>query len=113
MELLNRNTLRQLEADIGSDMLPMVIGVFLDEVGQQRAQLVPLLQQQSWEALGRLAHSLKSSCGSYGAEVSQQQAARLEQACREGDTPAVIEALVAQLEASLGDVLGELANLRQ
>lgn len=108
MELLNRGTLDQLANDIGSDMLPVVIGVFVDEVGRQRGQLRALLDADERVALGRLAHSLKSSCASYGAELSQAQAARLEQACH-GDRPASeLAALVDELAESLAQVLALL-----
>ncbi|KUE80797.1 Hpt domain-containing protein [Aeromonas schubertii] len=111
MELLNRGTLQQLERDIGSDMLPVVIRVFLEEVGQQRSQLGALLAAGEVVALGRLAHSIKSSCGSYGAELSQQQAAQIEQRCRSGESVAALESEVDALERSLAEVLSQLSEL--
>ncbi|ENY72769.1 Hpt domain-containing protein [Aeromonas diversa] len=111
MELLNRGTLQQLERDIGSDMLPVVIRVFLDEVGQQRNQLGPLLAAEEVVALGRLAHSIKSSCGSYGAELSQQQAAQIELRCRNGEPAAALKGDVTALEHSLAEVLAQLSEM--
>jgi HPt (histidine-containing phosphotransfer) domain-containing protein len=111
MEILNRQTLGQLEQDVGSEMLPVVIGVFLDEVGRQREQLRLLLAEGRIEELGRLAHSLKSSCGSYGAEISREQAATLEAACRQGQADQLasqVEGLFTSLEA----VLALLATYR-
>lgn len=112
MEILNRQTLGQLEQDVGSEMLPVVIGVFLDEVGRQREQLRLLLAEGRIEELGRLAHSLKSSCGSYGAEISREQAATLEAACRQGQALDLLASQVEGLFTSLEAVLALLATYR-
>lgn len=86
MTLLDQAVLAQLAEDIGEEMMPVVIGVFIEEVGEQLAQLPPLYEQEEWRALGRLAHSLKSSCASYGARLSQQQVVALELACQRQDS---------------------------
>ena len=82
MEWVDRKVLQQLAEDLGPDMLPVVIAVFIEEVGEQLSQLRPLYEQGEWEALARVAHSMKSSCGSYGAMPSYQQVMALEMASR-------------------------------
>lgn len=47
MEWVDRKVLQQLAEDIGSDMLPVVIAVFIEEVGEQLSQLRPLYEQGS------------------------------------------------------------------
>ena len=100
MEWLDQKVLRQLADDIGHDMMPVVISVFVEEVGGQLAQLRPLFDQRDWTALARLAHSMKSSCGSYGAEPSYRQVMALELSCL----------LLEQLEHSLPQVFSHLAK---
>ena len=78
-------------------------------MGEQLAQLRPLYEQQDWPALARLAHSMKSSCGSYGAQLSYQQVVALEQACKHEDGEQVAR-LLTELEQSLPQVLSHLAN---
>lgn len=109
MEWVDRKVLQQLAEDIGPDMLPVVIAVFIEEVGEQLTQLRPLYEQGEWEALARVAHSMKSSCGSYGAMPSYQQVMALEMASKQADV-AEAERQLQLLEASLPQVLAFLAD---
>jgi HPt (histidine-containing phosphotransfer) domain-containing protein len=109
MEWVDRKVLLQLAEDIGPDMLPVVIAVFIEEVGEQLSQLRPLYEQGEWEALARVAHSMKSSCGSYGAMPSYQQVMALEMASKQADV-AEAERQLKLLEASLPQVLAFLAD---
>jgi HPt (histidine-containing phosphotransfer) domain-containing protein len=109
MEWVDRKVLQQLAEDIGPDMLPVVIAVFIEEVGEQLSQLRPLYEQGEWEALARVAHSMKSSCGSYGAMPSYQQVMALEMASKQADV-AEAERQLQLLEASLPKVLAFLAD---
>ncbi|MDM5135779.1 Hpt domain-containing protein [Aeromonas salmonicida] len=109
MEWLDQKVLRQLAEDIGQEMMPVVISVFIEEVGEQLTQLRPLYERRDWPALARLAHSMKSSCGSYGAQLSYQQVVALELACKHEDADEVA-CLLTQLEQSLPQVLSHLAN---
>lgn len=109
MEWLDQKVLRQLAEDIGQEMMPVVISVFVEEVGEQLAQLRPLYELRDWPALARLAHSMKSSCGSYGAEPSYRQVIALELACRREDAEEAGQ-LLTQLEHSLPQVFSHLAR---
>ncbi|WP_434666887.1 Hpt domain-containing protein [Aeromonas sp. NJAU223] len=109
MEWLDQKVLRQLAEDIGQEMMPVVISVFVEEVGEQLAQLRPLYEQRDWPAMARIAHSMKSSCGSYGAEPSYRQVLALELACRQEDAQTAGQ-LLTQLEHSLPQVFSHLAR---
>ncbi|WP_368182767.1 Hpt domain-containing protein [Aeromonas sp. R7-5] len=109
MEWLDQKVLRQLADDIGHEMMPVVISVFVEEVGEQLSQLRPLFEQRDWSALARVAHSMKSSCGSYGAKPSYQQVMGLESACRREDEQEAGR-LLAELEYSLPQVFTHLAQ---
>jgi HPt (histidine-containing phosphotransfer) domain-containing protein len=109
MEWVDRKVLQQLADDIGQEMLPVVIAVFIEEVGEQLSQLRPLYEQGEWEALARVAHSMKSSCGSYGAMPSYQQVMALEMASKQADV-AEAERQLQLLEVSLPQVLAFLAD---
>lgn len=111
MEWLDQKVLRQLAEDMGQEMMPAVISVFIEEVGEQFAQLAPLHEQRDWLALARLAHSMKSSCGSYGARLSYQQVTALELACKREDADEVATVL-GQLAHSLPQVFSYLASYR-
>lgn len=109
MEWLDQKVLRQLAEDIGQEMMPVVISVFIEEVSEQLAQLRPLYERRDWHGLARLAHSMKSSCGSYGAQPSYQQVVALELACRREDVKDA-DRLLVQLEHSLPQVFSHLAR---
>jgi HPt (histidine-containing phosphotransfer) domain-containing protein len=109
MEWVDRKVLQQLADDIGQEMLPVVIAVFIEEVGEQLSQLRPLYEQGEWDALARVAHSMKSSCGSYGAMPSYQQVMALEMASKQADV-AEAERQLQLLEVSLPQVLAFLAD---
>ena len=109
MEWVDRKVLQQLADDIGQEMLPVVISVFIEEVGEQLGQLRPLYERGDWAQLARVAHSMKSSCGSYGAMPSYQQVMALEMACKQADAGEAGRQL-QELEDSLPQVLSFLAT---
>ena len=109
MEWLDQKVLRQLAEDIGQEMMPVVISVFIEEVGEQLAQLRPLYEQQDSPALSRLAHSKTSSSGSKGAQLRELQVYSRGKACKHEDGEQVA-CLLAELEQSLPQVLSHLAN---
>jgi PAS domain S-box-containing protein len=58
----------------------------------------------------RLAHTLKGTAGTIGAKQVQAAAAHLEQVCRQGADPALIEQQLAAVQAALEPVLAGLAS---
>ncbi|PJG59757.1 Hpt domain-containing protein [Aeromonas cavernicola] len=109
MEWVDRKVLQQLAEDIGQEMMPVIIAVFIEEVGEQLSQLRPLYEQGEWDALARVAHSMKSSCGSYGAMPSYQQLMGLEAASKQENATEALNQLLL-LEQSLPQVLALLAD---
>jgi HPt (histidine-containing phosphotransfer) domain-containing protein len=59
-----------------------IVEMFVDEMPERIALLTACRDEEDWQQLGRLAHQLKGSCGSYGFSQLTSQAARLEQVCR-------------------------------
>jgi len=83
-DLLDENTLIQLVHDAGSEAVGELLETFLQEMEDRVGEMVSLAEQGAVEELGRNAHSLKSSSGSFGARRMQEVAAAIEQACTEG-----------------------------
>lgn len=83
-DLLDEGTLVQLAHDAGSEAVGELLATFLEEMENRVSEMVSLAEQGAVEALGRNAHSLKSSSGSFGARRMQEVAAAIEQACTEG-----------------------------
>ncbi len=81
----------------------MLIGVFLQDYGRSRAELLGAAERSDWEALSRGAHSLKASAGIFGAAAAADCALKLEIAARNKKGP---EAL-----ARLADLIPELDRL--
>ncbi len=83
-DLLDEATLAQLAHDAGPEAVGELLETFLKEMEDRVDDMVSLAQKGAVEALGRNAHSLKSSSGSFGARRMQEVAAAIEQACSEG-----------------------------
>ncbi|GAA5181146.1 hypothetical protein GCM10025771_27360 [Niveibacterium umoris] len=93
-----RDTLEGDEAAV-----QMLIGVFLQDYGRSRAELLRAAEVSNWEVLSRGAHSLKSSAGIFGAATVADAALKLEIAARAQKGP---ESL-----ARLADLIPELDRL--
>jgi HPt (histidine-containing phosphotransfer) domain-containing protein len=59
----------------------------------------------------RLAHDLKSSAGTLGAQAVSEAAETLELACLNGSVPADMDALLSTLTRELGPVIAGLNSL--
>lgn len=74
--------LRELDADGGMGLAKEVIGIFLDTSEQAVAQVKSAVAQADVVALGRAAHSLKSSTANVGAQRLSGYYLQLEKLCR-------------------------------
>jgi len=73
-----------------------LVELFVRELGDDLDSLRQMFTTDQRIELGRLAHQLKGSCGSYGFPELSRRAAELERCVKEGaDTPALEAALVA------------------
>ncbi|WP_139260348.1 ATP-binding protein [Duganella sacchari] len=78
---------------------PMV-QAFRDGLGARVAQLAEALARGEWAAAQMDAHAIKGSAATFGCPDSGAQAAALELACRNGDTPQAMAALARLRSAS-------------
>ncbi|WP_417067248.1 response regulator [Niveibacterium terrae] len=88
-----------LDGDEGA--VQMVIGVFLNDYGRARAELLQAGRACDWVLLARAAHSLKASAGIFGAVIVAEAALGLEQAARaqrEADAKLRLAELIPELD---------------
>jgi CheY-like chemotaxis protein len=109
--LVDDGVLRELGREIGSDNLVLVIGTFTDEARERWAALAAT---DTPEALAREAHSLISTCLSFGLRAVAEDLVAMEREAREGRYPArdTLEHLGAQLDAALA-ALGDWTGREQ
>lgn len=89
------------------ELYDRLLVVFRQEHQTVGLQIRASLQAGEIETAHRQAHTLKGVAGAIGAERLREAAQRMEQACARGDSSAC-EALLAQLEQALAEVLGLL-----
>lgn len=79
-------------SDFGADEdLAELVEMFVDEIPTRVQSMLDAADASNWEQLGRIAHQMKGAAGSYGFGEVTNVAARLEHACRTGDSPEVIQ----------------------
>lgn len=76
--IIDPRTYCQLKEQLGADFVRELVEAYCHETGQLIEQLYQALAIQDAAALGRLAHSIKSSSASLGALNLSQQAHQLE-----------------------------------
>ncbi len=77
-----------------------LVELFVRELGDDVASLRKLLAGGELEELGRLAHQLKGSCGSYGFPELSKRAAELERCVKDGAGEEALEAALGAFEKS-------------
>jgi PAS domain S-box-containing protein len=82
---------------------------FTEDAGQFAATFRTVYEAGDGEAATRLAHSLKSSAGTIGADDVQRAAARLEEFCRTQPESEAVSAPLDTLDSAIGRLLSELA----
>lgn len=75
-------TLQGLLEDVGIEQLPLVLGLFVDELGRRAAELLAARDAGAVESLRRAAHGVKGSASTFGARQVAAAARRLEDDCR-------------------------------
>lgn len=98
--LLTPETLRQLEKDVGNELLPELVALFISDSTETLVRLQSALQAHDAGALVLLAHTLKSVCATYGATRCHHEARALEMAARSAEWSVMTQG-VSQLLASL------------
>lgn len=72
--LMNATKIAQIGLDAGADMVPMLMQVFVEELGQSQQQL----QSCAFPELAALAHKIKGSAATFGADSLQEASNALE-----------------------------------
>jgi HPt (histidine-containing phosphotransfer) domain-containing protein len=105
--------LDQLAEDTSEELLPELVGTFLEETCKRLPLLRQLYAEENWSELGLQAHTLKSGSGAFGALQLQNLAFGIEQAAKTVDKPrleALMDVLDEIAENSLGAIEGYLAK---
>ena len=102
-KVLDTDTLLQLAQDTSAQMLPRMLEAFRKEAISRVQAISQQHSPPELEQLGREAHSLKSSAGTFGAFDMQQLALELEVACRNGQA-AVAEQAARKIQQEWGRV---------
>ncbi len=81
--MLDESVLNQLEQDVGSDVIKMLLLTFINETAERLEIIKALSMKNQWEALGKEGHTLKSTAGSFGLLPLHHMAKKLDESCRE------------------------------
>jgi two-component system sensor histidine kinase/response regulator len=105
-------SLRQLGARAGNDLLGRVLEKYLQETPKIVQNILRAMTEQDWESLRKEAHLLKSSSGNVGARGLSALARDLEHAAKDGDR-AVLErgtGVISQLYERTRSALNQLTE---
>lgn len=81
-KLVDETTLRQLERDTSTEVLPEILGIFVEETKKRLEKILVHSDNKEWSAIENEAHTLKSSSGSFGAFPLQEVAKNIEEESR-------------------------------
>ncbi|MBB4265294.1 ATP-binding protein [Roseospira visakhapatnamensis] len=104
---LDVQVLARLAQETGTDLLPHLTEVFADNVLTLTHGLIDAITASDATALERVAHSLASSAGTFGAMTLHRQARHVETLCMEGDTSTAFQA-ATQIQEESERLLTEL-----
>lgn len=103
-------TLQGLLEDVGREQLPVVLGLFADELSRRARDLQQARDAIAVDGLQRAAHGIKGSASTFGARRVTAAARRLEDDCRAGRPG---EELVAACDTLLEEMTRAAAWVRQ
>ncbi|MFO0996405.1 MAG: PAS domain S-box protein [Alphaproteobacteria bacterium] len=107
--VLDASTLSQLESDTSAEVLSELISTYVAETGERVIRMGTAATAGDLQSLGREAHALKSSSGTFGAARLQAVARAIEMACREGRASEASR-LLHDIEALSGEAIAALSN---
>jgi HPt (histidine-containing phosphotransfer) domain-containing protein len=111
LPILDPRVLDRLREWGGPELLGRMIELFLELGPDRLASLRAGLEEGDFDAVGGVAHSLKSSAGNLGAERLRVASARLEEVANTGDREQ-IEVEAAALEGEYTEVVVALKSVR-
>jgi two-component system, sensor histidine kinase and response regulator len=85
--LLDAEVLAQLATDLDAEVIPDLLDAFVREAEARATDIVKASAEGDLTALGRQAHTLKSSAGTFGASVLSERMRGLETAARNESLP--------------------------
>lgn len=78
--------------------IKQMVELFVDTMPASMEELQATLDQKQWEAMGKLAHKLKSTTGSMGMNAIKEEVRAVEQNCKKNEnleeTPALAEKVI-------------------
>jgi HPt (histidine-containing phosphotransfer) domain-containing protein len=94
---------------MGAEMMPLLVGTFLEDSQKQLAELAHALAAGDVEVFERMAHTLKSSCAMLGAMALSQGCREMELLAKGGDISGA-SPLLEQVKKEYQQVREELAK---
>jgi len=80
--LLDKNILEKLVLDTSAEVLPDMIGIFLQELDKREKNLKQALLKKDFNQVAEEVHALKSSAGTYGAKKMQNLTIKIDSLCK-------------------------------
>lgn len=90
------SAIAELRADVGDDVLPLVLGQSIEEFGRRREQLAGALEKQELDAVASTAHAIKSVARSLGLDELADIANQAELSAKQGSEHVVAQVLQIQ-----------------
>ncbi len=103
-QLLDLRALRKLADDTAAELVPRMVGIFIDELREQAATIAVAAQATDMESLQRESHVMKGSAALFGASRVRASAEQLNAACKAGNATlalSLIDALLADIPPSI------------
>jgi|GEM_PF-411954 len=107
--VLDHTVLTTFVEMMGEEMMPVLVGTFLEDSQKQLAELQRAFEASELEVFERMAHTLKSSCAMLGAMALSQLCRELELLAKGGDLSGA-EPLLDQAKNEYQQVREELAR---
>lgn len=85
-----------------------MVELFVDTMPASTQELQATLDQQQWEAMGKLAHKLKSTTGSMGMDTIKDEVKAVEQNCKKNENLDVTPALVQKVILVINQTVAQL-----
>lgn len=85
-----------------------MVVLFIDTMPGSVAELQATLDQKQWEAMGKLAHKIKSTTGSMGIDSIKEEIRAIEQNCKKNEnldaTPALTRKVILVITQTVGQL---------
>jgi len=103
-QLLNLRALRKLADDTAAELVPRMVGIFIDELREQAATIAVAGRATDRESLQSESHVMKGSAALFGADRVRLSAERLNAACKADNATlalSLVDALLADIPPTI------------